>query len=225
MNKSGIERAIGYTFQDERLLRTAFTHRSYLNESREKTAVSYERLEFLGDAILGFAAAEHLYKSFAFAEGELTRMRAALVREQALARVADALRLGESLLLGKGEQESGRTKPSILSDVVEAIIGAIYLDGGMQASLKFIHKFVLTESAMPNPTISDYKSMLQELVQRDKDAVLTYRVRESGPDHRKEFESEALINGRSIGIGKGRTKKESEQAAAADALEKYQSIG
>lgn len=216
-----LEQAIGYKFQDGGLLRTAMTHSSYANEHRAEKARHYERLEFLGDSILGFVTAEHLFTTHKNAEGELTRMRANFVCEPTLAKVARRLNFGEHLRLGKGEQSAGGgSRPSILADAVEAVIGAIYLDGGIEAAAGFVHRFILSnEELEETETIGDYKTDLQERVQRDRSAVLSYRlVAESGPDHEKTFEVEAVVNGEAVGRGTGRSKKEAEQAAARDAL-------
>ncbi len=220
-----LERKIEYTFKDKKLLREAYTHSSYTNENRGRKSQNYERLEFLGDSILGFVAAEYLYGKFGEAEGELTKLRAALVCEQNLASVAERLGLGEHLVLGKGEElTQGRTRPSILADVVEATIAAIYLDGDIGCASEFIHKFVLSNEIDTKVTLkSDYKTVLQEIIQRDNSASLAYRLTgESGPDHDKIFEFEAVVNGEVIGRGSGRSKKEAEQAAAHDALSRIE---
>jgi len=215
------EEIIGYKFRDESLIRTSMTHSSYANENKGSGVCSYERLEFLGDAILGFVTAEFLYRNRQNAEGDLTKMRAGIVCEANLVRVAEKLKIGNFLLLGKGEEQSqGRKRQSILADVVEATIGAIYLDGGIDEARKFIERFILCDAADICPGSSrDYKTELQELVQRVKDNTLSYQlVAESGPDHNKIFEIEALVNGKPVGRGKGKSKKEAEQAAASDAL-------
>ncbi len=214
---------IGYTFKDGGLLERALTHSSFANENRRGKGGSNERLEFLGDAILGFAAAQYLFsKHVDVDEGELTRMRARLVCEQSLAQVAVTLRIGEHLNLGKGEV--GAVRPSTLADAVEAVIAAVYLDGGIVPALEFAERFVLSREREAEKDISvlDYKSALQELVQQDKaSGALTYRlINESGPDHNKVFECEALVGDRRIGEGKGRSKKEAEQTAARDAFER-----
>ena len=215
-----LERLLGYQFQDQNLPRTALCHSSYANEHNLQ---SYERLEFLGDAILGFAAAEFLYENGENPEGELTRMRAALVCEPSLAEVAERLDLGRLILLGRGEEASGgRRRPSLLCDIVEALIGAMYLDGGMEPAKAFIHREILTGTTVKRAgRATDYKTVLQEYVQRDGTGVLSYRmVGESGPDHAKIFEAEALINGKPSGRGTGHSKKEAEQAAARSAMER-----
>ena len=221
-----LEKVIEYSFKNKQLLQNALTHSSYANENRENGVRSYERLEFLGDSILGFVTAEFLYRTRPNAEGELTRMRASLVCEQSLARVAGNLGLSEFLRLGKGEESSaGRKRRSLIADTVEAIICAVYLDGGIVPASKFIHKFVLSDEQVAEAEKGgDYKTELQEYVQRDKGSELSYSlIGESGPDHEKVFESEAVINGTAVGRGNGRSKKEAEQAAARDALSRIRS--
>ena len=223
--KKAKQETIGYKFKNEVLLKTALTHSSYANENRGKCE-HYERLEFLGDAILGFVTAEHLFLTQKETpEGELTRVRANLVCEQNLAAVAEEIGLGRYILLGKGEEASnGRARPSILADVVEATIGAIYLDGGIEPAKEFIHRFILSNESVGDASkVGDYKTVLQEIVQRERNNVLSYRLKsESGPDHNKLFEVEAVINGNTAGTGTGHSKKEAEQAAAKDALEKIE---
>ncbi len=216
-----LEKILGYSFRDDSLPRVALTHSSYANEHGIQ---SYERLEFLGDAILGFAAAEYLYAEGQHPEGELTRMRAALVCEANLASTARKLGIGELILLGKGERAArGEKRPSLLCDVMEAIIGALYLDGGLDIAKRFIRDNILLTANVDElaADVADYKTVLQELVQRDGVSTLTYRlIGESGPDHDKSFEMEALINGEPAGRGSGHSKKEAERAAARSAYEK-----
>lgn len=217
------EKIIGYEFRRRELIETALTHSSYTNEHREGQAQNYERLEFLGDSILGFFTAEYLFSEYRDAEGELTRMRAALVCEASLASVAAELRVGDFLRIGRGEESSGgRARRSVLADVVEATISAIYLDGGEAPAREFVRRFVLTpERVAASARTEDYKTALQEFVQRSRTSVLEYRLAdESGPDHRKSFEAEALINGEVVGRGSGSSKKKAEQAAARDACER-----
>ncbi|MDR1116874.1 MAG: ribonuclease III [Oscillospiraceae bacterium] len=220
-----LEKTIGYNFKNKATLETALTHSSYTNESRGGRTVNYERLEFLGDSILGFATADYLYFSQPeVPEGELTRMRANLVCEQNLVSVAEQIELGRYLLLGKGEEATnGRSRASILADVIEAIIGGIYIDGGVDESKRFIKRFILSNESLRKATKNaDYKTELQELVQKDRDSVLLYRlVSENGPDHNKEFVCEAVVNETVMGQGTGRSKKEAEQAAARDSLIRY----
>lgn len=218
--KSQLE--IGYTFRNEQLRQNALTHSSYANENREKGARSNERLEFLGDAVLGFICAEYIYAHFrSMPEGELTKLRASIVCEKSLHEYALRLHLGEHLLLGHGEEAGGgRKRPSVLADAVEAMLAAVYLDGGMEAVRPIIRKLIL-DKEQEKAADRDYKTALQELVQRTPGAAVSYRlVRESGPDHCRSFEMEASVDGKVIGAGAGRTKKEAEQMAAKAALEK-----
>ncbi|MBR4579487.1 MAG: ribonuclease III [Oscillospiraceae bacterium] len=216
-----LEERLGHHFRDRTLLETALTHSSYANESRE-ACLCNERLEFLGDSVLGVTVAEHLYRSYPdMPEGRMTRLRAELVCEQSLYLVAKKLDLGRYLRLGKGEERSGgSSRPSILSDAVEALIAAMYLDAGMDTASSFIHRYILSELGASEPGFStDYKTALQETVQRHNGQVLSYElIGESGPDHNKTFEVQVLLNGRPLGKGKGRTKKEAEQLAAENAL-------
>ena len=217
-----LENAIGYRFHNISLLQNALAHSSYANERWHNSLMSNERLEFLGDSILGMVVADHLYRNFADRpEGELTRMRADMVCEKALARVANQIGLGEHLLLGKGEEQGGgRGRDSILADAVESIIAACYLDGGMEAAKAFISRFVLVNVPVSRLTNADYKTALQELVQQKRNQVLTYTmVGESGPDHDKRFEVELTLNGQVVGHGIGSSKKRAEQDAARNAME------
>ena len=217
-----LEAAIGYRFQNISLLQNALTHSSYANERWHDSLKSNERLEFLGDSILGMVVAEYLYRNFPDRpEGELTRMRADMVCETSLATVADKINLGEHLLLGHGEERfGGRKRASILADAVESVIAACFLDGGMDAAKAFVAQFVLTEVPVKQLHNADYKTALQELVQQKKDQVLAYAlVGESGPDHDKEFRVEVSLNGNVIGAGVGRSKKRAEQDAARNALD------
>ena len=185
-----LEEAIGYHFQNISLLQNALAHSSYANERWHNSLLSNERLEFLGDSILGMLVAEYLYRSFPDRpEGELTRMRADMVCEKTLAKVANEIHLGEHLLLGHGEEQGGgRTRDSILADAVESVIAASFLDGGIQAAKKFIQTFILVEVPVSQLHNVDYKTKLQELVQQKKNQVLTYELTaESGPDHDKHF--------------------------------------
>ena len=217
-----LENAIGYRFHNISLLQNALAHSSYANERWHNSLMSNERLEFLGDSILGMVVADHLYRNFADRpEGELTRMRADMVCEKALARVANQIGLGEHLLLGKGEEQGGgRGRDSILADAVESVIAACYLDGGMEAAKAFISRFVLVNVPVSRLTNADYKTALQELVQQTRNQVLTYTMTgESGPDHDKRFEVELTLNGQVVGRGIGSSKKRAEQDAARNALE------
>ena len=217
-----LEAAIGYKFKNIALLQNALAHSSYANERWHNSLMSNERLEFLGDSILGMCVAEYLYCTFPDRpEGELTRMRADMVCEQTLANVAGRIGLGEHLLLGKGEEQGGgRTRNSILADAVESVIAASFLDGGMDAAKQFIQKFILVEVPVKKLHNVDYKTSLQELVQQKKNQVLTYTmVGESGPDHDKHFEVEVCLNGKVVGLGSGSSKKRAEQDAARVAIE------
>lgn len=217
-----LEENIGYKFRNITLLQNALTHSSYANEHWHDSLMSNERLEFLGDSVLGMVVAEYLYITFPDRpEGELTRMRADMVCEQALAIVAERLSLGEHLLLGHGEEQGGgRNRPSILADAVESVIAACFLDGGMDAAKQFIKEFVLCNVPITHLHNVDYKTALQELVQKKKDQALCYElVGESGPDHDKRFTVAVYLNGQKVGEGIGSSKKRAEQESAHAALE------
>ena len=217
-----LEAAIGYKFKNIALLQNALAHSSYANERWHDSLMSNERLEFLGDSILGMVVAEHLYRNFPDRpEGELTRMRADMVCEQSLAAVANHLGLGTHLMLGHGEEAGGgRTRPSILADAVESVIAAAFLDGGMDAAAGIIRRFILTNVPVTRLHNKDYKTGLQELVQQKKNQVLSYAlVGESGPDHDKNFLVEVSLNGMVVGKGSGSSKKRAEQDAARCAME------
>ena len=216
-----LEADLGYRFRNITLLQNALTHSSYANERWHDGLKSNERLEFLGDSILGMVVAEYLFRSFPDRpEGELTRMRADMVCEKSLAAVADRLKLGEYLLLGHGEERlGGRTRASILADAVESVIAASFLDGGMEAARGIITRFILTDVPVKRLHNADYKTMLQELVQQKKNQSMVYTlVGESGPDHDKHFEVELSLNGAVVGRGSGSSKKRAEQDAAHSAL-------
>ena len=216
-----IEERIQYGFSNKSLLLNALTHSSYANENRGRSCESNERLEFLGDSVLGLVVADALYGRFPdMPEGRMTRLRAQLVCEESLHHVATQIGLGEYIRLGKGEEHTGgRNRTSILADAVEALIAAMYLDGGMEVARGFIERYILTALDGEMPAVGDCKTELQELVQRKSGSVLTYELLgESGPDHDKTFTSQVSLNGRPIGSGSGRTKKEAEQAAARAAL-------
>ena len=217
-----LEEKLGYHFRDRGLLEHAMTHSSYANEHRGAGLTSNERLEFLGDSVLGVIVADYLFQKHPdMPEGELTRTRAALVCEGSLHEVAKSLNLGRYLRLGRGEDAGGgRKRPSILADATEAMLAAVYLDGGMEAVRPIIQALILDKEREKSAD-RDYKTALQELVQRKPGAAVSYRLaRESGPDHCRSFEMEASVDGRVIGMGAGRTKKEAEQMAAKAALEK-----
>ena len=217
-----LEEAIGYHFHNISLLQNALTHSSYANERWHNSLLSNERLEFLGDSILGMLVAEYLFRSFPNRpEGELTRMRADMVCEKTLAAVANSIHLGDHLLLGHGEEQGGgRSRDSILADAVESVIAACFLDGGMEASLQFIRRFILVEVPVTKLHNTDYKTQLQELVQQKRNQLLTYSLaKETGPDHDKKFEVEVSLNGNVVGKGIGSSKKRAEQDAARAAVE------
>ena len=218
-----LEKKLNYTFKNSELLKNALTHSSYANENRAEGISSNERLEFLGDSVLGFVTAKHLYSMQpTLSEGKMTRLRAELVCEQSLHGVALDLDLGRYLRMGHGEEKNGgRTRPSILADAVEAVIAAMFLDGGIAAPESFIERMILSPESIEAHHAADYKTELQELVQQKSGQVLTYApTGESGPDHAKVFSAYVSLNGEVIGEGSGRTKKEAEQAAACQALKK-----
>lgn len=218
-----LEKKIGYGFKNRGLLRTALTHSSYANERHGGDCQSYERLEFLGDSILSLVTAEFLYAHEPrLPEGRMTKLRAELVCESSLHQVALKLELGKYMRLGRGEEHTGgRQRPSILADMVEAVIAAMYLDSGMEQSRRFILENILKDAPIEEGhTNTDYKTRLQELVQRKSDQHISYTMTgESGPDHNKTFSFSVSINGVPAGEGSGRTKKEAEQMAAMKALE------
>jgi ribonuclease-3 len=225
----GLERRLDYHFKNFALLQQAITHKSYLNEAREQTQSALggdnERLEFLGDAVLDLIISQDLLLNYPDTqEGELSKMKARIVSETALARVARRLEIGHYLLLGRGEEiTQGRTKPSLLANALEAILAAIYLDGGLDAASRVIQKIFKEdiEEMLKTEAFTDYKTELQELCQRDYEILPTYTVlSEAGPDHQKTFEVQLSIKGSVYGRGIGRSKKEAEQQAAREALEK-----
>ncbi len=218
-----LEKKLNYSFRDPALLGEALCHSSYANEHRAAHLNSNERLEFLGDSVLGFVTAEFLFVQHPdLPEGDLTRIRAALVCEQSLYEVAKKLELGRYLKLGRGEEAGGgRERISILADATEAVFAAVYLDGGIGSASSLIHRLLLDaeREEVVEERRRDYKTALQELVQRQADQVLAYRmVGEEGPDHAKTFVAEVLLNGQPLGRGSGHSKKEAEQAAACAAL-------
>ena len=221
-----LEEKIGYHFQHPELLETALTHSSYANERHGQDCQSYERLEFLGDSILGLVTADFLYHHEPrLPEGRMTRLRAELVCEASLHQVALHLGLGAYMRLGRGEERTGgRERPSILADMVEAVIAAMYLDGGMDVARSFILERVLKDAEIGDAhRPADYKTALQELVQQRPGQLISYElIGESGPDHDKRFSFRVSINGSPAGEGSGRTKKEAEQMAARRALEALQ---
>ncbi len=221
---SGLEERLHYRFQDRGLLERALTHSSYANENRRMGVRDNERLEFLGDSILGMEVAAYLYQHFPqMREGEMTRLRAELVCEGSLAAIGETLELGQYLRLGKGEEAGGgRSRPSIVSDAFEATLAACWLDGGQEVAHRLVRELVITLIPADLKGVDrDYKTDLQELLQRDARNAFRYELRgESGPDHDKRFSVALLVNGEELGLGIGRSKKEAEQRAAAMALEK-----
>ena len=217
------EKQIDYNFKNKSLLRQALTHSSYANEHKGSNIKHNERLEFLGDAVLSIVVAEYIYENCPdLPEGELTKLRSALVCEKALYKFGKMINLGSYLYLSKGEKNGGGAdRPSIVSDAFEAVIAAIYLDGGMEPAKKHILRFVIPEIKNQNKKpFKDYKTTLQEIVQKNPGERIDYKlVSESGPDHDKHFGLEVRLNINVIGKGGGRSKKEAEQNAAREALE------
>ncbi|WP_245680592.1 ribonuclease III [Bacillus marinisedimentorum] len=217
-----LQQQLGIEFENEKLLKQAFTHSSYVNEHRKGPFSDNERLEFLGDAVLELTVSQYLFNKYpAMSEGELTKLRAAIVCEASLVNFAHSLSFGEFILLGKGEEMTGgRERPALLADVFEAFIGALYLDRGLDDVLAVLDKVVypkIDEGAFSH--VMDYKSQLQEVIQREGAGMIVYRiVEEKGPAHNREFISEINLNGRILGRGTGRSKKEAEQMAAKAAL-------
>ncbi len=212
---------LGYTFKDINLLKNALTHSSYANETRALNS-SNERLEFLGDSVLSIIVSDYLYKTFKnLPEGELTKLRASLVCEKSLCGFSKQLGLGDYLLLGKGEQQNGgNNRPSILADAFEAVLAAMYLDGGMDVAKKHVMRFILDELKHTDDEVfKDYKTYLQEVIQKNPEEQLAYVLTDQqGPDHDKVFTVEVHLNSNVIGVGEGKSKKAAEQAAAKQAL-------
>ncbi|MDO3410733.1 ribonuclease III [Saccharibacillus sp. CPCC 101409] len=218
-----LQQKLGIQFADKPLLKQAFTHASYVNEHRFSQHHDNERLEFLGDAVLELTVSEFLYNRFpGRPEGELTKLRAAIVCEPSLVKFAESLNFGAYVLLGKGEElTGGRSRPALLADVFESFVGALYLDQGLEPVRFFLERYVFPQVAWDGKLqMSDFKTELQELTQHHNLGVLEYRiVEERGPAHEREFVSEVYMGERSLGRGTGRSKKEAEQQAAAAALE------
>lgn len=211
---------IGYKYKDESLLIEALTHSSYANESK-KDIKNNERLEFLGDSVLSIVVSKHIFNDYKhLPEGELTRLRASLVCEKALFEFSKKIQLGKYILLGKGEElTGGRNRPSIVSDAFEAVIASIYLDGGFEPVEKYIMGFMPKDVIHNKPVFNDFKTVLQEVIQKNPEEKVEYILTsETGPDHDKCFVVEVRLNSNVIGKGKGRSKKESEQMAAKEAL-------
>jgi ribonuclease-3 len=222
---NSLQKTLGIKFKDTSLLEKSLVHRSYLNENQGIESDSNERLEYLGDAVLGFIVAEKLYKDFPdYDEGRMTRLRSTLVRRETLARISRSINLGEYLFLGKGEDTSGgRNKSANLACALEAVIAAIYLDQGMGKTRKMIFRLLEAEwqKAITKPAAIDYKSRLQELIQSREQRIPSYHVTgTSGPDHKKTFDVEVRLGDRVLGSGSGKSKKEAETEAAREALEK-----
>ncbi|EOS56583.1 MULTISPECIES: ribonuclease III [Paenibacillus] len=218
-----LQQKLELVFQNRQLLKQAFTHASYVNEHRFSQYEDNERLEFLGDAVLELTVSEHLYRLFPDRpEGELTKLRAAIVCEPSLVKFAENLEFGKYVLLGKGEElTGGRTRPALLADVFESFIGALYLDQGLEAVTAFLHRHVFPNLTLDGKlSTGDFKTELQELTQHHGMGTLEYRIiEERGPAHEREFVAEVRMDGRPLGQGTGRSKKEAEQQAAAVALE------
>lgn len=211
-----LQEKIGYQFYDEKLLRQALTHSSYANERKINKCKDYERLEFLGDAILEMVSSEFLFRKFPeLPEGQLTKMRASMVCEPSLAFCAKDLKLGKYLFLGKGEEATGgRERASVTSDVMEAITGAIFLDGGLEPAKSFIMNFILNDLE-EKQLFYDSKTILQEQIQKMPGKTISYElIGEEGPDHDKVFCVDVLIDGVKVASGKGKNKKSAEQEAA-----------
>jgi len=223
-----LERIVGHTFRDAGLLREALTHRSYVNEISDRAIKDNERLEFFGDAVLSLFVSRLLMDRFPDSrEGELSRMRASLVGEEALAGIASSLGLGKYMILGKGEERSGRERPSLLADAFEALIAAIYLDGGPEVIARLVDTCflpLLELDAVDGPR-KDWKSMLQETMQARFGVTPFYVLKETGgPDHAPFFVVEVLMDGDPVGEGEGRSKKEAQQQAARAALERFRAV-
>ena len=215
-----LEKVTGYSFKNIGYLQTALTHSSYANECRQPMQ-NNERQEFLGDSVLSVIVSDYIFRHLKVPEGELTKIRASLVCESALADFAGKINLGSFLLLGKGEEHNGgRKRPSILADAFEALIAAIYLDGGMEAARSFVLPFIAEQAAnAAGSDLHDYKTQLQEVIQKNPEEKISYvLVDESGPDHDKRFVVEVHLNSNVIGRGEGKSKKAAEQQAAKEAL-------
>ncbi|MDP4180055.1 MAG: ribonuclease III [Bacillota bacterium] len=223
-NLNDFEERIKYKFKNKKNIILALTHSSFANENRNAKLVSNERLEFLGDAVLNIIISETIYLKYSnLSEGQLTKVRANIVCEQSLVICSNNIGIGKFLLLGKGEEVSGgRTRISILSDAFEAVIGAVYIDGGMKNAKTFVHQQMdqLINDSVSGIIFLDYKTQLQETIQKDGEKRIIYEIiEEKGPDHDKDFVSQVKVMEKVIGKGKGKSKKEAEQSAAKAALE------
>ncbi len=222
MDFTEFEKKIGYTFKNKELLHEALSHSSYANEVK-RGRHSNERLEFLGDSVLSIVVSKHLFTHFKhLPEGELTKIRASLVCEKALFEFSKKIDLGSHILLGKGEENSGgRTRPSIVSDAFEAVIAAVFLDGGMEAAEKYVLSFIPKNiEATGSKSLHDYKTMLQEIIQKNPEERVEYVLADqTGPDHDRKFVVQVRLNSNVIGTGEGHSKKQAEQAAACEALQ------
>lgn len=216
-----LEQKIGYEFKDRMLLRQALTHSSFSNEQKINKLENYERLEFLGDAVLELLSSQFFFERYpSWKEGQLTRVRSSMVCEPALAFCARDIELQDFILLGKGEEATGgRDRDSIISDVMEAVLGALYLDGGFDEAKRFVHRFILSDLEQKQ-LFYDSKSILQENVQKAGKELVYQLVSETGPDHDKTFVINAMIDGKCVGTGTGRNKKSAEQQAAYAVLQK-----
>lgn len=228
-NISDFEKIIQYSFKNKDNLILALTHSSYANEYKSEKLVSNERLEFLGDSVLSVVISENIYNNYShLSEGEMTKFRANVVCEASLEKCASRLKVGQYLLLGKGEENSGgRNRTSILSDAVEALIGAIYIDGGFENAKKFVLDQMkkIIEESIKGEIFMDYKTQLQEIIQKSNEQTITYEIiGEKGPDHSKVFVSQVKLDNEVIGVGEGRTKKEAEQMAAKASLKKISAM-
>ncbi|MBD5144351.1 MAG: ribonuclease III [Ruminococcus sp.] len=221
MDFTEFEKKIGYTFKNKELLHEALSHSSYANELK-RGRNSNERLEFLGDSVLSIVVSKHLFTHFKhLPEGELTKIRASLVCEKALFEFSKKIDLGKHILLGKGEENSGgRTRPSIVSDAFEAVIAAVFLDGGMEEAEKYVLSFIPKNlEANSSKSLHDYKTMLQEIIQKNPEERVEYVLADqTGPDHDRNFVVQVRLNSNVIGTGEGHSKKQAEQAAAREAL-------
>ncbi len=224
MDVNQLEQHLSIKFNNPNLLKQAFTHSSYVNEHKGKSFHDNERLEFLGDAVLELAVSQYLFtQNEEMPEGEMTKLRAAIVCEPSLVGFAMELQFGDYLLLGKGEEQTGgRERPAILADAFEAFLGALYVDQGYEKANGFLEQYVFEKiNVGAFSHAMDYKSQLQEFVQQDNKQTVVYQiVEERGPSHDKEFVSQALINGNSVGEGIGKSKKEAEQRAAKASLDR-----